>query len=139
MRRSAPRVRQAAEAKPVESLSWRRHAARILAIWGLLFLAYSNSFHAGLVFDNASIIGEDPRIREVTPSNLKAIVHGKYWYGESPRGAMQFRPLTTLTYLLNYAVLGNGDDPAGYHWLNLLLHALNAAFVYALAMLLFRG
>jgi len=37
--------------------------------------------------------------------------------------------------LLNYAVLGNGPRPAGYHWVNLLLHEVNVALVYALGLL----
>ena len=32
-------------------------------------------------------------------------------------------------------MLGNGPDPAGYHWLNLALHALNVALVYAAGVL----
>ena len=35
----------------------------MLAIWGLLFIAYADSFRAGLVLDDAAIIGQDPRIR----------------------------------------------------------------------------
>jgi len=40
-------------------------------------------------------------------------------------------PLTRLTFSLNF-VLG-GMDPWGYHLLNLLLHAANAALLYAVA------
>src|SRR5205807_9565903 len=43
--------------------------------------------------------------------------------------------LTTLSYLFNYAILGNGDRPAGYHWINFALHAANIALVYLLALL----
>jgi tetratricopeptide (TPR) repeat protein len=32
--------------------------------------------------------------------------------------------------LFNYAILGNGARPAGYHVINLLLHALNVALAY---------
>jgi protein O-mannosyl-transferase len=57
--------------------------------------------------------------------------HTYWWpYGESGL----FRPLTTLSYLFNYAVLGNGEHPAGYHWVNLLLHAVNVFLVYALGL-----
>ena len=37
---------------------------------------------------------------------------------------------------MNYAVLGNGPRPAGYHWVNLVLHEVNVALVYALGMLI---
>jgi tetratricopeptide (TPR) repeat protein len=117
---------------------WRRHGWRLLALGGLVLAAYSNSFQAALVFDNASVIGEDPRIREVTPQNIEAILHGRYWYGESARPATSpwYRPFTTFSYLVNYAVLGNGPHPAGYHWVNLALHEVDVALVYALGVLI---
>ncbi|MGA3017199.1 MAG: tetratricopeptide repeat protein [Bryobacteraceae bacterium] len=118
---------------------WRRHAWRLLAIWGLVFVAYSNSFQAALVFDNASVIGEDPRIREATPQNIVSILTGRYWYGNSERAvnAGLYRPVTTFSYLLNYAVLGNGPRPSGYHAVNFVLHELNVALVYTLGVLIF--
>ncbi|SPE34695.1 Tetratricopeptide TPR_2 repeat protein [Candidatus Sulfopaludibacter sp. SbA3] len=118
---------------------WRRHLWRLLAIWGLVLVAYSNSFHAALVFDNALVIGEDPRIREATPQNIESILTEKYWYGASARSVASglYRPFTTFSYLLNYAVLGNGPRPAGYHVVNLVLHELNVALVYALGVMIF--
>jgi len=47
-------------------------------------------------------------------------------------------PLTTFSYLLNYTVFGNGPHPAGYHWVNFALHAVNIALVYLLGLLLFQ-
>ncbi|MGO9096033.1 MAG: tetratricopeptide repeat protein [Bryobacteraceae bacterium] len=118
--------------------AWRRHRW-LLAIWGLVFIAYSNSFQAGLVFDNAAVIGKDPRIREATPQNVESILTGRYWYGDNPSAATAglYRPFTTFSYLLNYAVLGNGPRPSGYHGVNLALHEINVALVYALGVLIF--
>ena len=45
-----------------------------------------------------------------------------------------YRPLTSLTYALNHAV--GGLDPAGYHLLNVLLHALCAVLVLRLGRVL---
>jgi tetratricopeptide (TPR) repeat protein len=106
-----------------------------LAIWGLLFIAYSNSFHSGLVFDNASVIGQDPRIRQATPENIASILTGGYRYSKPTAGL--YRPMTTFTYLLNYAVFGDAARPPGYHWVNLALHSVNVALVYALGMVVF--
>jgi tetratricopeptide (TPR) repeat protein len=107
-----------------------RHAARILIIWGLAFLAYSNSFQGGLVFDSAFVIGRDPRIREVTTSNVALILTQDYWYGFAH--SQLYRPLTTFSFLFNYAVLGSGPNPASYHWLNFALHTANILLVYLL-------
>src|SRR5262245_32576888 len=99
-------------------------------------LAFSNSFSAGFTLDNKGLILEDPRIREVTAENVGLILHHTYWW---PRGeAGLYRPFTTLSYLFNYAILGNADQPAGYHWINLLLHIGNVLLVYALARRLLR-
>ena len=136
-RRSREALRPVAR-QPVEAAqrpNWQRHGWRLLAIWGLLFIAYSNSFQAGLVLDNAPVIGQDPRIRQVTRENLESILTAGYRYANPTAGL--YRPLTTFTYLLNFAVFGDAVRPAGYHWVNLAIHAVNLALVYALGMLIF--
>ena len=50
-----------------------------------------------------------------------------------------YRPITTLSFLFNYSVLGNGTDPSGYHWVNLLLHFLNVLLVYVLGLRLLKS
>jgi protein O-mannosyl-transferase len=114
--------------------TWRGHGWRLLALVGLVLIAYSNASQSDLVFDNASIIGRDPRIRQATSQNIGAIVDGGYRYTNPNDGL--YRPLTTFTYLLNYAVFGNGTRPAGYHWVNLAIHAINVSLVYALGLLI---
>lgn len=99
-------------------------------------MAYSNSFGTGLLFDNGPIVQDDPRIREVTPQNIDAIWSKGYWYNN--QDPTLYRPLTTFTYLFNYAVLGNANRPTGYHWINLLLHAINTLLVYAFGLVIFR-
>jgi tetratricopeptide (TPR) repeat protein len=108
----------------------------VLAVWGLVLTAYSNAFQGGLVFDNVTAVVEDARIRALTGANLRQIIGGEYWY-HLPSGL--YRPLTTFSYLINYSVLGNGTDPAGYHAVNLLLHAVNVALVYALGLTFLGG
>jgi protein O-mannosyl-transferase len=138
------RQRKRAEArpegkKPVATLAkrpgWQRHGCRLLAIWGLLLIAYSDSFQAGLVLDNAYIIGQDPRIRQATAQNVFSILEGGYRYNNPDVGL--YRPLTTFSYMVNYAVFGNDSRPAGYHWVNLALHCVNVALVYALGIAVF--
>ena len=115
--------------------AWLGHGWRLLAIWGILFIAYSNSFQNGLVLDSASVIGQDPRIRQTTPANIGSILSGGYRYDKPTAGL--YRPLTTFSYLLNFAVFGNGPRPPGYHWVNLVLHAVNVALVYLLGLAFF--
>jgi tetratricopeptide (TPR) repeat protein len=110
----------------------RRHLLVALGLCLLTLAAYSNSFGAGFAMDNRGLILQDARVHAATAENLDLIFGHTYWwpYGESGL----FRPLTTLSYLFNYAILGNGDHPAGYHWINFLLHAANVLLVYALGL-----
>jgi tetratricopeptide (TPR) repeat protein len=114
---------------------WRRHVWRLLAVWGLVLIAYSGSFEGALTFDSAAAIGRDPRIRQATAANVESILTRGYWYSNA--GAGLYRPLTTLTYLLNYTIGGNGSRPVGYHVVNFALHEVNVALVYALGVLIF--
>ena len=100
----------------------------------MALLAYANSFRAGLIYDNHFIVTQDPRLRQVTAENVHLILTRDYWYKNSISSL--YRPLTTLSYLFNYATLGSGDSPAGYHAINLALHAVNIALVYLLGWLL---
>jgi hypothetical protein len=136
-----PRVTQARAAfqspsSLVDREIWRRRGLLILALWAFALLAYSNSFRAGFAFDNTAAILQDSRIRAAAPENLHLILTEDYWYNQMTTGL--YRPLCTFSYLLNYAIFGNGPHPAGYHWVNFALHAVNIALVYLLGLLLFQ-
>jgi hypothetical protein len=94
-------------------------------------LAYSNSFASGFALDHKGLILDDARVHAVTTENLRRIFGHTYWWPVGESGL--YRPFTTLTYLFNYAVLGNGEHPAGYHSINLLLHLGNVWLVWMLA------
>jgi tetratricopeptide (TPR) repeat protein len=133
----ASRKRPKAIAPPAVHSPWRIHLWRVLAICAVAFAAYSNSLHTGMVFDNAKIILEDPRVHEASWANLRLILGGEYWPNLSTSGL--YRPLTSLSYMFNYAVLGNAADPEGYHWINLLLDGANLCLVYALGVMILRS
>src|SRR5436309_1467589 len=98
----------------------------------LTLLAYGNALPTGFALDSRMLVLGDPRIRELNPSNLGLIFQHTYWWPNGEAGL--YRPLTTLSYLFNYAVLGGGEQPGGYHWINLILHTGNVLLVYALAL-----
>jgi protein O-mannosyl-transferase len=110
-------------------------AAGVLAI--IVLLAWRNSLESGFAFDNKTLLLEDARIQKASPENLALILHHTYWWPNDVSGL--YRPLTTLSYLFNYAILGNADRPAGYHWINLLLHMGNVLLVFALSRRLVGG
>jgi len=109
------------------SPSWQTLAGIALLLGVATLFTYSNSFSAGLTLDNRVVIGQDPRLKAWTLNNLRLIFTENYWW---PSAASDlFRPLTTLSYLVNYSVLGCRDNPAGYHWVNFMLHWANACLV----------
>ncbi|MDR1990040.1 MAG: DUF1736 domain-containing protein [Acidobacteriaceae bacterium] len=107
-----------------------RYAAyALLAL--VVVAAYANSFSSQFVFDNNAILLDDPRLHAVTWAHMRDIFTRGYWWPSADLPL--YRPLTTLSYLVNYAVLGNTDRPAGYHAVNLLLHAANIALAFGIA------
>jgi tetratricopeptide (TPR) repeat protein len=112
------------------SLRNYQHLFAALALSILTLLAYGNSFDGGFVLDNRGLLLNDPRLRQATAANLSLIWRHTYWWPTGEGGV--YRPFTTLSYLFNYALLGNADHPVGYHWVNFFLHALNVLLVYAL-------
>ncbi len=120
-------------AQPPAARDSRRHYFLAALALGLLtLLAFSNSFSTGFALDNQMLILGDKRIQAANASNIALIAGHTYWWPNGESGL--YRPLTTLSYLLNYAVLGNGNRPAGYHWINLLLHAGNVFLVFAIML-----
>jgi hypothetical protein len=122
-------------ASPDLAGSWREHIKRLLIPWCFALLAYANSFSAGLTYDNRAAILEDARVHAATSANIKAVLTQDFWSVNFT--TWLYRPLTKLSYLFNYAVLGNGPHPAGYHAINLLLHLINILLVYLCALILF--
>ena len=77
-------------------------------------LVYSSALNAPFVFDDQNQMFLDPNASKVPLSA---------WFGAT-------RGLTTLSYWLNYRL--GGTEPAGYHWLSLLLHLANSVLVTAI-------
>lgn len=130
MRRPAARPPRPAPAPRPGAFT--RHGLATLALGLAVLLAYANSLDAGWVLDGDLLIRQAPRVHEARWSNVVDILTTDYWSPGNSTG--NYRPVTTLSYMLNWAVLGNGDRPQGYHWVNLLLHWANAVLVYAVSL-----
>jgi hypothetical protein len=101
------------------------------ALIGLTLLAYSNALTGGFVVDSHVLIVEDPRLRAFTLHNLSDIFNHSYWWPYTDSNL--YRPLTTLSYLVNYSLLRNSTQPFGYHVTNIALHLVNVLLLYAIA------
>lgn len=107
------------------------------ALCGITLLAYANSFGGGFIIDSDPLVLQDPRLQHASAENLGLIFHHTYWWPFFESGL--YRPMTTLSFLFNYSVLGNAANPLGYHWVNLLLHILNVLLLYVIGLRLMRS
>src|SRR5262249_17784775 len=92
-------------------------------------------FHAGFTLDNGVLL-QEKQIYAATVQNIGLILGHTYWWPTIETGL--YRPFTILSLLFNYAVLGNGERPEGYHWINFVLHAGNILLAFAVALRLVR-
>ncbi|RQM29631.1 hypothetical protein B5M09_005937 [Aphanomyces astaci] len=94
------------------------------------FAVFANTLSCGFVWDDRAAILTNRDIR--TDDNTTAVgdlfVHD-FWGTpiSSASSHKSFRPITVLTFRLNYAV--GGFDPWGYHLLNVVLHSITSALV----------
>src|ERR1019366_7509963 len=129
-RRREERPAVAAPRSPQAPDGWREPVI-CGALVILTLLAFSNSFNAGFTLDNKGLL-HDPRIAAALPPNVGLILHHTYWWPNGEAGL--YRPLTTLSYLFNDAILGGGDQPFEYHVINFVFHAFNVLLVYTLLL-----
>lgn len=106
--------------------SWRRQDL----LWGFLLLAvtvlaYRHAWTAGYIWDDDVYVTQNQLL--TAPDGLRRI-----WFSlDSPS---QYFPLVYTTFRLEYALWGL--NPAGYHWVNIILHAANALLVWRLLLAL---
>lgn len=107
---------------------------KLLLIFLAAWAVYWNSLDGEFVFDDTSIVQNNSQIRSLAPSNLKHIFGSHYWQTAAGQGGL-YRPVVVLSYALNYAA--GQLDPWGYHFINVLLHALSAVLVFLIVQDLF--
>ncbi|HVU39193.1 MAG TPA: tetratricopeptide repeat protein [Opitutales bacterium] len=106
---------------PVETTArWKIFAAVLLLVLAGL-LAYANSFHGPLVFDDAASITNNPTLRQGLAGALQPPANGE---------TVTARPLLNLSFALNYA--HGGEEVAGYHVVNLVIHLLAGLVLFGL-------
>jgi len=99
----------------------------ILGAGALLVLAvmaaYHRCFTVPFLWDDTTAVVENPSIRRLWPPD--AVLHPPLIGGPATG-----RPLLNLTFAVNYAA--GGLNPAGYHAVNLLLHAASTLVLFGL-------
>ncbi|XP_055935990.1 protein O-mannosyl-transferase TMTC3-like isoform X1 [Argiope bruennichi] len=99
-----------------------------LVLAALVVVCYFNSLPCGLVFDDIAAITRNKDVRPYTP--LINVFQNDFWGTplKKEQSHKSYRPLTVLSFRLNYAV--HGLQPMGYHLVNILLHAFVCHLFY---------
>lgn len=108
---------------------WVLAAAAVLAV-------YANSLDGEYHYDDEHSLLNNANIRVL--ANIPAFFgpQGPQYFSVDPDKGM-YRPLLLSSYALNFA--WHGFEVRGYHWVNILLHAANAALVWYLARVMGLG
>jgi tetratricopeptide (TPR) repeat protein len=100
---------------------WQRGWLKGCLLVVAVFLAYQPAWHAGFIWDDDVYVTQNPLL--TAPDGLKRI-----WF--SLNAPSQYFPLTYTTFRVERTFWGL--NPAGYHGVNILLHAVNALLVWRL-------
>jgi len=102
-------------------IPWARLAIPGTLIVVFVCLAYFPALRGGFVWDDEAYVTNNPLL--TAPDGLTRI-----WFSTEPPS--QYFPLTYTTFRIERVLWGL--NPAGYHLVNLLLHAANALLVWRL-------
>ncbi len=100
-----------------------------LLIAALTLLLYAGTLNNAFVLDDHAAIRDNPIVHR---ADLSEIFTTDYWSGYHADRSGLYRPLTILSYALQYRL--GGDAPFGYHLLNILLHTTTALLLYRLVV-----
>ena len=102
----------------------------------LIFLAYSNTFHASWQMDDFPNIISNERLH-VNALSYDNILGSLFASPQASRYKNLYRPVTCLTFALNWYV--GKDTVSGYHAVNIMVHFLTAFFLYITVLTLFQS
>lgn len=126
------RVTPAPVTQEPQSTGRRYLLVTLIATQIAVVLSYANALDGGFLLDARALIPLNPTVHVASWRNVAALFSQDYW---NPFGAGGlYRPATTTSFLLDYAVLGYGERPFGYHLTNLVLHLACVALLCALVL-----
>jgi len=93
-------------------------------------LAYAQAPSAGFVWDDHALIENEALVRELHPPTA---YFGRMFWSDPVKGRPHgfYRPLTTLSYAIDYRL--GGGSPTSFHFTNVALHLAVCTMVFLLA------
>lgn len=111
----------AAPSTATAATPWPRILLLAILLVGAVVFSYQPAWDAGFIWDDDEYVTHNPLL--TAPDGLRRI-----WFStDSPS---QYFPLVYTHFRAQHALWGL--DPRGYHWVNILLHAINALLVWRL-------
>jgi len=108
------------------------HWAAVIAVLLLAILPYLNTLGNDFALDDVDIVAKNPMVRD---GNVAKIFATNYWGGalgaSSQTDIGLYRPLTVSTFAIEHRLWGAA--PAGYHAMNVAVHAGNTLLVLRVA------
>jgi len=108
----------------------RRSVIALLFLLVAVASAYLPSFGSDFVWDDEPLILESSAVHD--PGPWWRPFTEPFWVASESRAGLgsYYRPLTTLSYIIDFRL--HGDNPSGYHLSNLLLHLSSTALLWLL-------
>jgi hypothetical protein len=94
------------------SASLGKHLGALALIAAAVALAYGNALGTGFFFDAKALVRDNPILRAATVDAVRFIFTSDYWQPMASDGL--YRPLTMLSFLSDWSVLGHGGEPYWY-------------------------
>ncbi len=113
------------EAPPVGASRWAPPLLVLVVFLAAAFAAYSPSLSGERIWDDHYLTGENPFFRSPV---FAAEIFRRHLFTES--FSTYYRPVQNLSYMLDYALWGEGTT--GYHCTNVLIHAFAAWLLFLL-------
>jgi tetratricopeptide (TPR) repeat protein len=96
-----------------------------------LVVMYGRTLDAPLIWDDRHLILDSPQIAQ--NEQILQRFREPFWIEDGSGDARAYyRPLTVLSFALDHSL--HGENPAGYHLTNTILHTLNALLLLALLL-----
>ena len=108
----------------------KRTAIAAALVAAMAFAAYAGTLGHGFALDDGPEVVDNAHVRSL--AGVGTVFTTSSWAGAGDASVPMYRPLTTLSYSLNYAA--GGLAPFGFHLLNLILHAAVCVLVLLLGL-----